>query len=104
MAWRAEPAAPIPGSLLLPGILFFGFYLFLIGVMALWSRLIARRVEGSTLFRRVRFYDTVMFGTRIAVLIWFGVGTFFLGWGQLVMRLSSPLNSWPLEFPETVIG
>src|SRR4051794_18621063 len=106
MAWRADPAqatGAAPPVTAVSMILFFGFYAFMVGVLGLWSRLLARRVQGTSLRRRVRFLDSILLAARFVVLIWFGIGVFFLGWGDVVARLMGPLNYWPLQFPSTLI-
>jgi STE24 endopeptidase len=107
MAWRADPAqatGAAPPVTAVSMVLFFGFYAFMVGVLGLWSRLLARRVQGTSLRRRVRFLDSILLAARFVVLVWFGIGVFFLGWGDVVARLMGPLNYWPLQFPSTLIG
>ena len=104
MAWRAAPIQPLPASIASDMALFFGFYALMIGTLRVWARLLARRVSGPGLHKRIRYFDSVIFGARIGALIWFGVGVFFLGWGELVARLTAPLNRWPVQLPETVLG
>ena len=103
MAWRADPDQRGDTSGLSIG-LFFGFYAFAVGILGLWSRLIARRVQGTGLRHRVHFFDNVIFGAKIGVLIWFGVGVFFLTWGNLVVQMMGPLNQWPLQLVPTMVG
>ncbi len=104
MAWRADPTQAVPAPTFAGLALFLGFYLFLTGILAIWSRLIARRVQGTQLRRRVHVFDTVVFAARIGILIWFGVGVFFLGWGNAVSWLMGSLNQWAVEVPATLIG
>ena len=105
MAWRPD-GAPRPISALLNSqlVLFFGFYLFLIGTLALWSRLLARRVRGTALHRQMRYFDRVIFASRLMVLAWFAVGVFFLGWGELVYAMMGRLNRFPIQLPHTIVG
>lgn len=104
MGWRADPtqAASVASAGNLG--LFLGFYALLAGGLAVWSHLIARGVRGARLRRHVHFFDNVVLAMRLVVLCWFGVGVFFLGWGDAVTRLMGPLNRWPVEFPPTLIG
>jgi STE24 endopeptidase len=104
MAWRADPAQTAPAPVALSMVLFFGFFAFMVGMLGLWSRLIARRIQGTNLRKRVRFFDSVLLAAKFVVLIWFGVGVFFLGWGNVVTRFMGPLNHWALQFPATLVG
>lgn len=103
MAWRAE-AGPPEIVYLTDTALFFGLYLLLIGTLGLWSRLLSRRVQMVRLERAVRYFNHVMFVARTFVPIWFGVGVFHLGWGQLVQNLLGPIGNWPVQLPGAVIG
>src|SRR5262245_2243242 len=105
MAWRPEGPVPSTSSLLGPQLtLFLGFYGLLIGVLGLWSRPLARRVRGSSLRRQIRYFDTVIFAARIVILIWFGIGLFFLGWGELVSAMLRPLTRYPIQLPQAIVG
>jgi STE24 endopeptidase len=103
MGWRAE-AGP-PGIVYLTDIaLFLGLYLLMIGVLGLWSRLLARRVGLIRLERAMRYFNRVMFAARTFVPIWFGVGVFHLGWGKLVQILLGPVGTWPVQVPGAILG
>ncbi|HEX8521589.1 MAG TPA: M48 family metallopeptidase [Tepidisphaeraceae bacterium] len=105
MAWHADPAQAAQQPAVMPAMtLFFGFYAFMVGILALWARLLARRVQGTELRSRVKFFDTVVFAARFIVLMWFGVGLFYLGWGDVVTKAMGPLNNWALQLPATVVG
>src|SRR5688572_29474000 len=103
MAWRAE-AGP-PATVYLTDIaLFFGLYAFMIGMLALWARLLARRQRLVRLERAMRYFNRVMFAARAFVPVWFGVGVFYLGWGQLVQNLLGVVAKWPVQLPGAVVG
>src|SRR5688500_13159371 len=104
MAWRAD-AGPSPTIVSLTDIaLFLGLYLFVIGMLALWARLLARRVHTVRLARAMRCFNRVMFVARAFVPVWFGVGVFYLGWGQMVQNLLGVVAQWPVQMPGAVIG
>ena len=104
MAWRAEPG-PTQTVYLLPDIaLFFGLYVLLVGVLALWARLLAARLPLERLERAMPYYSKVMFAARTFVPVWFGVGVYYLGWGQLVQNLLGVVASWPVQLPGAVVG
>jgi STE24 endopeptidase len=103
MGWRAESGPP-PNVYLTDIALFFGLYLFMIGMLGLWSRLLTRRVQVIRLERAMRYFNRVMFAARTFVPIWFGVGVFSLGWGQLVQNLLGVVATWPVQVPGAVIG
>jgi STE24 endopeptidase len=103
MAWRAESARPVAvplGDL----ALFFGLYLFIVGTLGVWSRLLARRVRRARLERHVRYFNHVAFAARTFVPVWFGVGVFSLGWGDTVQRMLAPLRDWPVQMPGALVG
>ena len=103
MAWRAEGDTPAPvhaNDL----ALFFGFFLVMVGMLGVWSRLLARRVGQVLLERTVRYFNRVSLAAKFAVPIWFAVGVFSLGWGDAVQHVLGPIRSWPLQLPGAVIG
>src|SRR5688500_12822245 len=103
MAWRADSDRPAP---LRPNDLaqFFGFYILAIGMLAAWSRLLARRVRRTQLERGMRYFNRVAFAARTFVPVWFAVGVFHLGWGDTVHRLIGPLRDWPVQLPGALVG
>jgi STE24 endopeptidase len=103
MAWRAEDArlAPLRAADL---ALFFGLYGFIVGVLGIWSRLLARRVRRARLERQFRYFNHVAFAARTFVPIWFAVGVFNLGWGDAVQRLLGPARNWPVQLPGALLG
>src|SRR5262245_54691573 len=102
MAWRAESGRPAP---LRPLDLarFFGFYALAVGMLAVWSRLLARRVRRTRIERGMSYFNRIAFTARTFVPIWFAVGVFYLGWGDAVHRLLGPLRDWPVQLPGAVI-
>lgn len=103
MAWRAEAAAPTAVQTV-DLALFFGLYLFLIGMLGMWSRLLARRLQLIRLERAIRYFNRIMFAARTFVPVWFGVGVFSLGWGRAVQGMLGPVADWPVQLPGAVIG
>jgi STE24 endopeptidase len=104
MAWRSSEARAVPVNLWPQLTLFFGFYLFLIAVLGLWSRLLAKRMRGPKLRRQIRYFDAVIFSARLAILGWFGIGVFFLNWGDVTLRLTASLNQLPVQLPQALVG
>jgi STE24 endopeptidase len=104
MAWTPQATASLgllPDPRTGPAV-FLGFYLLLIGVMRLWSELLARRVTHENLNRSLRGFGRVLMVVRILIPAWFGVGVFVLGWGPLVERFA---RDWkPLQLPGLLIG
>src|SRR4051812_28907968 len=103
MAWRSQgdtPAAPHALDL----ALFFGLYLLMVGMLGAWSRLLARRVASVRLDRAMRYFNRVVLAARFLVPIWFGVGVFFLHWGETVQLLLGPVSKWPAHLPGTILG
>jgi STE24 endopeptidase len=103
MAWRAdgETPAPVRANEL---ALFFGFFLVMVGMLGLWSRLLARRVGRVLLDRAVPYFNRVSLAAKFAVPVWFAVGVFFLGWGNAVQHLLGPIRNWPVQMPGALIG
>ena len=103
LAWRSE-AGPPDVVYLTDIALFFGLYLLLIGTLGLWSRLLSRRLQVVRLERALRYFNRVMFAARTFVPIWFGVGVFYLGWGQLVQNALGVVAYWPVQVPGAILG
>ena len=103
MAWRADGRRPAPidrADL----ALFFALYVFMIGMLAVWSRLLAMRLQLLRLERAMRYFNKVMFAARAFVPIWFGIGVFYQGWGPAVQAMLGPVGNWPVQLPGAVIG
>jgi STE24 endopeptidase len=105
LAWRAEGDAPPAMPRALDLALFFGLYLLLLGMLAAWARLLARRVRrAGRLDRAFRYFNRVVFIGRVFVPAWFAVGVFFLGWGDAVGHLLGPVSKWPVQLPGAILG
>ena len=65
-------------------MLFVGLYAAVVVFMAVWSRLLARRVAGGRLGKRLDRYNIGNDLARYFVPLWFAVGMFALGWGEIV--------------------
>ena len=102
MAWRSETDTPQPIRAI-DLTLFFGMYLFLVAMLGMWSRLLARRVrQGSR--RGMKYFNRVTFAAQFFVPIWLGVGIFFLSWGPAVQAMLGPVARWPVQLPGALIG
>jgi STE24 endopeptidase len=81
---------------------FFGFYVILLGVTRLWSRVLARRVTSANLDRSLRRFGKFMLAARFMVPAWFGVGLFVLGWGRFILPFE---HYWAgFQLPGLLIG
>jgi Zn-dependent protease with chaperone function len=65
-------------------VLFIGFYVLLVVLLGMWSRLLARRVTAHNFHQGVRRFNQTMFAARLVVPAWFAVGVWKLGWGPLI--------------------
>jgi STE24 endopeptidase len=65
-------------------LLFIGFYVLLVILLGLWSRVLARRSDSANFHQNVRRFNYTMFAARIIVPAWFAVGVWKLGWGPLI--------------------
>src|SRR3982750_1370147 len=99
MSWTPQTAASL-GVWVHPRYgteVFLGFYLLLVGVIRLWSELLARRVDRSNLDRSLRAFGRVLLAFRFMVPAWFAVGLYLLGWG---VRIHTVALRWaPLQLP-----
>jgi STE24 endopeptidase len=80
-------------------VLFFGCYGAALLFMAVWSRLLARRVADARLGKRLDRYNLGNDLARYFVPVWFAVGMFALGWGDIVLSWVAPLT--PREITPT---
>lgn len=109
MLWRPE-SAPSTAHLSLRIGLFFGFYAVLVLTLGLWSRFLARQVETDNLHRSVGRFNRMVHFARWLVPVWFGFGTFLLGWGDVMQLLFPPVQqgepvSWMgLHSPTVLLG
>lgn len=112
MAWlpsRADVAAPFSRAASdspLNTALFLGFYALLVLTMGLWSRLLARSLSHRNLQRSLKRFNRAMFGARMIVPVWFAVGLFLLGWGDVVTGLlgRAVTTALPVELPALLVG
>ncbi|HWE96969.1 MAG TPA: M48 family metallopeptidase [Tepidisphaeraceae bacterium] len=85
VVWMAGPPGPQPAVSVWPNlVLFIGFYVLLVLLLGLWSRVLARRVAASNFHRSLRRFNQVMLAARLMVPVWFTVGVYTLGWGTLI--------------------
>jgi Zn-dependent protease with chaperone function len=85
--WMTEPSDSSARVGWADLLLFFSFYVFLVVMLGLWSRLLARRVAADNFHRSVRRFNKVMFAARLMVPVWFAIGVWALGWGALIGAL-----------------
>src|SRR5688500_1648579 len=67
-------------------VLFFGVYAALVVFMAVWSRMLARRVVEGRLGKKLDRYNVGNDLARYFVPLWFAAGVFALGWGDVVLQ------------------
>src|SRR5438552_196695 len=103
MAWHSEGEAPQPPRAA-DLALFFAVYGIIVALMAMWSRLIARRIVREGMRRGSRLFGKITFATQLFIPLWLAAGTFFLGWGPFVQMLLGPVSRWPVQAPGAVIG
>jgi len=84
--------------------LFLGGYAVLVLLMAVWSRVLARRIQNVTLHRGLRRYNWGMLMARLSVPAWMAVGVFALHWGAAVMQPLAGVLHWPIDTPAALIG
>ncbi len=58
----------------------------LVVTVAIWARLLARRVSGPTFAKSIQRLGRVMLFSRFFVVAWFATGVFALGWVQFVFQ------------------
>ena len=63
--------------------LFFGLYAAVVMFMAVWSRMLARKVSDGRLGKKLDRYNLGNDLARYFVPLWFGAGMFALGWGEI---------------------
>src|SRR3954469_22343361 len=84
--------------------LFIGVYAGLVGMLSLWSRMLARRVGDDLLGRSLDRYNKATEIARYFVPVWFAVRLFALGWGQAALDVVSRIEPWRRAFPARVGG
>jgi STE24 endopeptidase len=86
--------------------IFLGCYLGLISLLGFWSRHVARSAHYTHVQRRLRRFNLVIYGSRIFIPVWLGVGIFVLGWKNIVIGLldKTPLHNLPVELPGLIAG
>ena len=105
MAWSTDE--PVR-AMVSPGAgawIFLGGYLLVLLAIGLWSRWLARRVQGERMFDGTRRFNRVASGAQVFVPVWLSVGVFVLGWGNIVVdRLLAHIASWSFVLPGLVLG
>ena len=109
MAWRPS-SAPTTANLALRVGLFFGFYAILVLTLGVWSRFIARRVMTNNLHKSVGRFNRMVGFARWLVPVWYGLGVWLLGWGDVMQQLfppeqmGEPVSFMGLQSPAVVLG
>lgn len=104
MAWTPQGAGT-PWLSAGPGMgVFFGGYAVLVLAVALWSRRLARGVSNERIMDGMRRFNWVITLARMVVPAWFGVGVFWLGWGNRVEAILGPVANWGINSPALVVG
>ncbi|HUB24420.1 MAG TPA: M48 family metallopeptidase [Tepidisphaeraceae bacterium] len=85
---------------------FLSGYLLLILLAAWWNRRLARRVAGDNFSRQLRRFNRRMGLVRMVIPVWFVVGVFFMGWGNLVSRFLWQIGLHPGRYdtPGLLVG
>jgi len=106
--WLSASPSPAAEGLSLwqgAGILLAG-YLLLVAGMAIWSRMVARKIYQGNSSRRLWRFNWVMFAARVLAAGWLAVGIYLLGWGMLVDKWLDVLGlgRLPVDSPGLVLG
>lgn len=105
--WMAWPRAVSQGDFLRPIwfslLLYLTGYLILVLLMAGWARQILSKAGSHQLYRRISRFNRGMFLARLVVLLWMGVGLFFLGWRVFVGHVLG-LDSLAFDLPSLLVG
>lgn len=91
----AAPAWGVPAGV---GIFLAG-YLLLIGIVAVWAKMLSREVEGERLHRSLGRFNWMLSVARGAIPLWLAAGLFsHLGWGHIVWNWLEPYTAvYPAE-------
>jgi STE24 endopeptidase len=106
--WMSPPPAPALLGLSAPVgcAIFLGFYILMFAGLAIWSRRVASLAHFTSIQRRMRRFNAVMFAGRIMIPTWLAAGVFVLGWKQDISLLldQTPLGPLPLDCPGILLG
>jgi STE24 endopeptidase len=93
--------SPVVGS-----AIFVGFYAVMVAVLGVWSRHVARAAHFNDVQNRLRIFNLVIYGSRIAIPVWLGAGIFWLGWKDAIngMLGHTALGRLPLDGPGLLLG
>lgn len=86
-------------------VVFLGGYALLVGGMALWGRLLARRISIANLELSLRRFNRMILWARLWVVAWF-IGAMFGGlhWGETVLWMLGPLRDSPVQLPGALLA
>jgi STE24 endopeptidase len=109
MSWGAHPGSLLDSPVhvdIVQTTEFLAGYVVLVLITAYFCRRLAQRVDGLNLNRTLKRFNRLMSQARLAVLLWFVVGVYFLGWGALVNGYLAHLGLRPDHFdsPGLVAG
>lgn len=85
-------------------VLFVGGLLCIVLLLGVWNRVLARHVASMNLHRSLRRFNQSLAVARFLIPLWFAVGLWVLGWGDVVHRLIDPLARWPIKLPGLLVG
>ncbi len=104
--WMARSGGPALASFSATQILtlFLGGFALIVLFMGVWSRVLARYIVGHDLHLSTRRFNRAMYVAKLLIPVWFSVGVFVLGWGNLVERELDALARWPVELPGALLG
>ena len=111
MAWTPTGGPPPLSAVVSGTATFFAFYLLLVLVMGLWSRLLARRIAATNIQRSLRRYNRMVVVARLMVPLWFAIGIWVLNWGwavQILLRIrhdsDNAFGEAGVQFPRAILG
>ncbi len=85
-------------------VTFLAFYVLLVLVTGLYSRLLARRVAANNLYASLRRFNRLVQMARYMICAWFAWGLWELDWGWAVRDLLGPLGQERWQFPLVFVG
>ncbi len=101
LAWT--PDRPMSGADVAGILLFISFYVLLLCMLALWARLLARRVRDDNFQFSLKRFNRVIGAARWLIPAWFAYGVFHLGWGNAVHGFIGGAFG-PLQVPSMLAG
>jgi len=100
MAWSSNPVTNSHGHV----AWFLAGYLIIVLGLGILCRVLARSVHGANIERRLEQFKKFIFLARWVIPVWFGIGLYWMGWGELVRQLLGHVSHWPAELPGVLLG